>query len=92
MVQRNHMMAIQTWLLNVLPVYEEKLGDHPFTATTLSWIGNSYHAWVTTTTPLNTAADQFQSEGNCWGNIRKLRSLCMMWVWLTARNRTMKRE
>ena len=48
--------------------------------------------WVTTTTPLNTAADQFQSEGNCWGNIRKLRSLCMMWVWLTARNRTTKRE
>ena len=44
MVQRNHMMAIQTRMLHVLPVYEENLGDHPFTATTLSWIGNSYHA------------------------------------------------
>ena len=38
------MMAIQTWLLHVLPDYEENLGDHPFTATTLNWIGNSYHA------------------------------------------------
>ena len=38
------MMAIQTRLLHVLPVYEENLGDHPFTATTLSWIGNSYYA------------------------------------------------
>ena len=44
MVQRNHMMAIQTRLLRVLPVYEENLGEHPFTATTLSWIGNSYYA------------------------------------------------
>ena len=44
MVQRNHMMAIQTRLLHVLPVYEENLGEHPFTATTLSWIGNSYYA------------------------------------------------
>ena len=44
MVQRKHMLAIQTRLSHVLPVFEEKLGDHPFTATTLSWIGNSYHA------------------------------------------------
>ena len=44
MVQRNHMMAIQTRLSHVLPVYEENLGEHPFTATTLSWIGNSYYA------------------------------------------------
>ena len=38
------MMAIQTRLLHVLPVYEENLSEHPFTATTLSWIGNSYYA------------------------------------------------
>ena len=44
MVQRNHMMAIQTKLLHVLPVYEGNLSEHPFTATTLSWIGNSYYA------------------------------------------------
>lgn len=44
MVQRNYMVSIQTRLLHVLPVYEEKLGDHPFTATTLNWIGNSYYA------------------------------------------------
>ena len=44
MVQRKHGLAIQTRLSHVLPVYEENLGAHPFTATTLSWIGNSYHA------------------------------------------------
>ena len=44
MVQRKHMLAIHTRLSHVLPVYEENLGDHPFTATTLNWIGNSYHA------------------------------------------------
>ncbi|PFX26581.1 Kinesin light chain [Stylophora pistillata] len=44
MVQRNHMLAISTRVVNVLPVYEKILGDHPFTATTLNWIGNSYHA------------------------------------------------
>ncbi|XP_022789029.1 uncharacterized protein LOC111328789 isoform X4 [Stylophora pistillata] len=44
MVQRNHMLAIHTRLQHVLPVYEKNLGDHPFTATTINWIGNSYHA------------------------------------------------
>ena len=44
MVQRKHELAIQTRLSYVLPVYEENLGAHPFTATTLSWIGNSYYA------------------------------------------------
>lgn len=38
------MLAISTRVVNVLPVYEKILGDHPFTATTLNWIGNSYHA------------------------------------------------
>ena len=44
MVQRKHMCAIQTRLCYVLPLYEQNLGEHPFTATTLDWIGNSYHA------------------------------------------------
>ena len=38
------MAAIQTRLMSVLPVYESILGDHPFVATTLSWIANSYQA------------------------------------------------
>ncbi|XP_066021739.1 uncharacterized protein [Pocillopora verrucosa] len=46
MVQRKHMCAIQTRLCYVLPLYEQNLGEHPFTATTLDWIGNSYHAIV----------------------------------------------
>ena len=44
MVQRKHLLAIQTMIFGVLPVYEKILGDHPFMATTLNWIGNSYHA------------------------------------------------
>ena len=38
------MCAIQTRLCYVLPLYEQNLGEHPFMATTLDWIGNSYHA------------------------------------------------
>ena len=38
------MAAIETRRLSVLPDYESILGDHPFVATTLSWIANSYHA------------------------------------------------
>ena len=37
------MAAIQTRRDLVLPVYEAILGNHPFVATTLSWIGKSYH-------------------------------------------------
>lgn len=44
MVQRKHMCAIQSRLSYVLPLYEQNLGEHPFAATTLDWIGNSYHA------------------------------------------------
>lgn len=44
MVQRKHLLSIQTRLASVLPVYEENLGDHPATATTLNWIGKSYYA------------------------------------------------
>ena len=37
------MAAIETRLAIVLPVYEAILGNHPFVATTLSWIAKSYH-------------------------------------------------
>ena len=44
MVQGKHISAIQTRLCYVLPLYKQNLGEHPFTATALHWIGNSYHA------------------------------------------------
>jgi len=44
MIQRKHLAAIETRRLFVLPDYESILGDHPFVATTLSKIANSYHA------------------------------------------------
>ena len=44
MTQQNHELAIETRRRLVLPDYESILGDHPFVATTLCWIGNSYHA------------------------------------------------
>lgn len=44
MMQQKHMAAIETRRLFVLPDYESILGDHPFVATTLSWISNSYQA------------------------------------------------
>ena len=44
MLQRKHMAAIETRRSVVLPDYESILGnDHPFVATTLSWIAKSYH-------------------------------------------------
>ena len=44
MMQRKHLAAIETRRLFVLPDFENILGDHPFVATTLSWIANSYQA------------------------------------------------
>jgi len=44
MMQRKHLAAIETRRIFVLPEYESILGDHPFVATTLSKIANSYHA------------------------------------------------
>ena len=44
MIQRKHLAAIETRRNLVLPLYESILGkDHAFVATTLSWIGRSYH-------------------------------------------------
>ena len=44
MTQGKHEAAIKTRRDFVLPDYESILGDHPFVATTLSWIANSYQA------------------------------------------------
>ena len=44
MMQRKHLAAIETRRLFVLPDYESILGDHPFVATALGKISNSYHA------------------------------------------------
>ena len=44
MIQRKHLAAIEIRRNDVLPLYESILGkDHAFVATTLSWIGRSYH-------------------------------------------------
>ena len=45
MIQGKHLAAIETRRNVVVPLYESILGkDHAFVATTLSWIGKSYHA------------------------------------------------
>ena len=38
----DHQKAIAIWKENTLPVYEEQLGDHPWTASVLSYIADSY--------------------------------------------------
>ena len=40
----DHQKAIATWKENTLPVYKEQLGDHPWTASILSYIADSYKA------------------------------------------------
>ena len=39
-----HQKAIDIWKKNTLPVYIEQLGDHPWTASILSYIADSYKA------------------------------------------------
>ena len=38
----DHQKAIDIWKENTLPVYKEQLGDHPWTASILSYIADSY--------------------------------------------------
>ena len=38
----DHQKAIAIWKENTLPVYKEQLGDHPWTASILSYIADSY--------------------------------------------------
>ena len=38
----DHQKAIAIWKENTLPVYEKQLGDHPWTASILSYIADSY--------------------------------------------------
>ena len=40
----DHQKAIDIWKENTLPVYKEQLGDHPWTASILSYIAGSYKA------------------------------------------------
>ena len=40
----DHQKAIEIWKENTLPVYKEQLGDHPWTASILSYIADSYKA------------------------------------------------
>ena len=40
----DHQKAIAIWKENTLPVYKEQLGDHPWTASILSYIADSYKA------------------------------------------------
>ena len=40
----DHQKAIDIWKKNTLPVYIEQLGDHPWTASILSYIADSYKA------------------------------------------------
>ena len=43
----DHETAIEIWKINTLPVYKEELGDHPWTATILHLIADSYKALAT---------------------------------------------
>ena len=38
----DHQTAIEIWKMNTLPVYKEELGDHPWTASILHYIADSY--------------------------------------------------
>ena len=40
----DHQKAIAIWKENTISVYEEQLGDHPWTASILSYIADSYKA------------------------------------------------
>ena len=40
----DHQEAIDIWKENTLPIYKEQLGDHPWTASILSYIADSYKA------------------------------------------------
>ena len=40
----DHQKAIEIWKENTLPVYKEQLDDHPWTASILSYIADSYKA------------------------------------------------
>ena len=40
----DHQKAIEIWKENTLPVYKEQLGNHPWTASILSCIADSYKA------------------------------------------------
>ncbi|XP_027060122.1 uncharacterized protein LOC113686676 [Pocillopora damicornis] len=47
----DHQEAIDIWKKNTLPVYQEQLGDHPWTASILSFIADSTYKALTTGSP-----------------------------------------
>ena len=43
-LEGNHHQAVKLREEQVLPIYRERLGDHPFTATILNNLSNNFHA------------------------------------------------
>ena len=43
----DHKTAIEIWKMNTLPVYKQELGDHPWTASIVHYIADSYKALAT---------------------------------------------
>ena len=43
-LEGNHHQAVKIRIEQVLPIYRERLGDHPFTATILNNLSNNFHA------------------------------------------------
>ena len=43
-LEGNHRQAVEIRREQVLPIYRERLGDHPFTATILNNLSNNFHA------------------------------------------------
>ena len=43
-LEGDHQLAIDIRTRHTLPIYEDKLGDHPFTATILNNLANNFYA------------------------------------------------
>ncbi|CAH3022852.1 unnamed protein product [Porites evermanni] len=48
----DHKQAINIWKTETLPVYKDELGDHPWTASILRFIGSSYWCLVKSESPI----------------------------------------
>ena len=54
----DHEQAIRIWQTETLPVYKDELGDHPWTASILRYIGSSYMCLVISESADSGIADQ----------------------------------
>ena len=54
----DHEQAIRIWQTEALPVYKDELGDHPWTASILRYIGSSYRCLVISESADSGIADQ----------------------------------